>query len=195
MWGYKGVNMARLFTSDLHFFHGRITELTERCKFTDKQHHTEWVLDIINRQVGPRDTLVSLGDFSFANADKTGTLFDRMRCKDILLISGNHDRFQPECQRVWYKEISIGGFKTALSHFAFESWHKQHKGAFHLHGHSHGNLAPRGRRLDVGLDNAYKILGEHRLFTENEVFDILSKVEVVVADSHRSCDGAEDDNT
>lgn len=186
--------MARYFTSDLHFFHTTIVEQTERKLKVSQENHVEWLLDIINHQVTKKDTLVSLGDFSFANAAKTASLVHQISCQNILFISGNHDNFQPKQQRIWYKEISIGGVMTVLSHFAFESWHKQHKGSFHLHGHSHGNLPPRGRRLDVGLDNAFKVLGEHRLFTEDEIYRLLAYTSVKVADTHRSHVGENSNN-
>jgi calcineurin-like phosphoesterase family protein len=42
-----------------------------------------------------------------------------------------------------------------LFHFPVESWHGVGKGAWHLHGHCHGNLQqPKGiLLLDVGVDN------------------------------------------
>jgi calcineurin-like phosphoesterase family protein len=41
---------------------------------------------------------------------------------------------------------------VVLSHFPLEVWDRKHYGSYHLHGHSHGNLPPRGRRMDVGVD-------------------------------------------
>jgi len=55
-----------------------------------------------------------------------------------------------------------------LSHFPYATWNRSHYGSLHFHGHSHGNLPHIKNRLDVGVDNAYKLLGEYRPFTLNE---------------------------
>lgn len=179
--------MARVFTSDLHFFHKRIVEISNRGVCTTQDDHDAWLLDLINSACGPKDCLVSLGDFSFASmVDTTLGVFNKLRCKNLVLVTGNHDTFQSPVSRMWYKEISIQGHRTILSHFAFESWHQQHRGSLHLHGHSHGFLPPRGKRLDVGLDSAYNLFGKHKLFTEEDILQILGASPLVVADSHRS---------
>ncbi len=36
------------------------------------------------------------------------------------------------------------------------------------------NIYPQRRSMDVGLDNAVKVLGEYRPFSEQEIWDILS---------------------
>jgi len=58
-------------------------------------------------------------------------------------------------------------------------------GRVHLTGNSHGNHSGSGKLLDVGLDSAYNILGEHRLFTQDEIYEILSNKQVTINDSHR----------
>ncbi len=39
-----------------------------------------------------------------------------------------------------------------LCHYPLRSWHRMARGAFNLHGHSHGRLAPLPRQVDVGVD-------------------------------------------
>jgi calcineurin-like phosphoesterase family protein len=51
-----------------------------------------------------------------------------------------------------YKEIFEYGRLIVMSHYAMETWHDMRKGTIHLHGHSHGKLKTKTRRLDVGVD-------------------------------------------
>ena len=39
-----------------------------------------------------------------------------------------------------------------MSHYAHRTWRNSVHGAFHLYGHSHGDLPGLGRSMDVGVD-------------------------------------------
>lgn len=39
-----------------------------------------------------------------------------------------------------------------LCHYALRVWDQSHYGAWHLYGHSHGNLPSQGLSFDVGID-------------------------------------------
>lgn len=184
--------MTKYFTSDLHFLHRKICEYTDRKLVTNPEQHTQWVLDIINKQVKPEDTLYSLGDFAFTSDPVVlEQLLDSINCK-VFCIKGNH------CNRkAWskvpsrkaiairdYEEIKIEDKSVVLFHFPISVWHKQHYGSLMLHGHCHGSFQGEGKILDVGLDNAYNLFGEHRLFTEQDILDFMAKREVVVKDHH-----------
>jgi calcineurin-like phosphoesterase family protein len=45
------------------------------------------------------------------------------------------------------------GRLMVLCHYPFRSWRRMDKGAFDLHGHCHGRLAPQPRQVDVGVDS------------------------------------------
>ena len=184
--------MAKYFTSDLHFYHKRICELTNRGLFTNPDDHTSWVLDIINKQVKPSDTLYHLGDMVFISDNrKIEDILSRINCQ-VVCIKGNH------CSRkTWkkvqsnkliafkdYDEIKIGDKDAILFHFPISVWHKQHYGSLMIHGHCHGSFQGEGKILDVGLDNAYNLFGTHRLFTEQDILDSMAEREVVVKDHH-----------
>ena len=49
---------------------------------------------------------------------------------------------------------TINGQDMVLSHYAFRTWDKAHKGTWMLHGHSHGTLPvyENFKQLDVGID-------------------------------------------
>lgn len=55
-----------------------------------------------------------------------------------------------------------------------------------LTGNSHGSLVTEDRSMDVGIDAAYNVFGEHRFFTLEEVHDILSKKPIISGDYHDS---------
>lgn len=82
--------MATFFTSDTHFGHARIIELSNR-PFRDVQHMNEMLIKNWNSVVGPEDHVYHLGDVAL------GTFDESMRCVARLngikhLVMGNHDR-------------------------------------------------------------------------------------------------------
>lgn len=187
----------KFFTSDLHVSHRNIVKFTDRGVATTQEQHDEWLTELWNSQVKPGDLVYHLGDFSFAKgADSVRSILRRLNGQKIF-IKGNHDRtehlvrMQEEGLIVkWshYEEIKVADTPTVLFHFPIASWHKQARGSWHLHGHCHGNLKQHhinGKMLDVGLDNAYNIYGEHRLFTEEDIALEMLRKEKYISDDHR----------
>ena len=72
-----------------------------------------------------------------------------------------------------------------MMHFPIACWNQQGRGSYHIHGHSHGSYKANGKTLDVGLDNAYNLFGEHKLFTEEDIIEYMSKQEVYASDHHK----------
>lgn len=172
------------FTSDLHFGHKNIVAYTNRGKvIPEGVSLTQWLVDIWKRQVRPTDTVYHLGDFAFLHQKKAIQLLTELPGNKVL-IHGNHDSDKfckavkdvPNVSSYFYKEIKIQEIPTILFHFPISIWHKQHHGSYHLFGHSHGNFVPeQGFLLDVGIDSAYNIYGEHRFFTEADILAYMSK--------------------
>lgn len=185
----------KIFCSDLHFHHKRICEFTDRHKFTTPEKHTEWLINIWNRDVKPNDEVWHLGDFSFSSRyDEVRDIVEQLNGK-IHMIKGNHcdsrimrklyDNGHIEFFEQ-YKEIKIGDQTAVLFHFPITSWHKQGYGSWHLHGHCHGNLKhSHGKMLDVGLDNSYNLFGSHRFFSEFDIFNYMARQELVITDHHK----------
>ena len=65
--------------------------------------------------------------------------------------------------------LIIDGVEIILSHYPYESWREQ----IHLHGHTHSKLPIKSNRFDVGIDNAFKLLGEYKPFNWEEIKRIL----------------------
>ena len=182
------------YTSDLHAHHRNICKYTNRHLFTTQESHDEWLIDLWNSQVSKSDLVIHLGDFSFSrNVMEIQQLLQQLNGGKHF-IKGNHDDRQvldtlkKNNSISWwgdYKETKIGGVAACLFHFKIENWHKQHHGSMHLFGHSHGQAKDTGGKcLDVGLDSAYNIFGEHKFFTEEDVLEYMQGRNVVVNDHH-----------
>lgn len=192
----------KIFTSDLHHMHNRIVEFTNRGESTTQENHTQWLTDVWNKNVSSGDLVYHLGDFSFAKKYDDIALFMKKLNGQKIFIKGNHDKRENLDQLVkdklisaWYdyKEIKLQDVPTVLFHFPIASWHRQSHGAIHLHGHSHGNFKDfRGKMLDVGIDSAYNLYGEHKFITEDEVITFMQHEDIYTADQHRKVTDAKD---
>lgn len=183
----------KFFTSDLHAFHKNICKFTNRHLVTDTENHEEWLVNLWNLQVTSSDLVYILGDVSFGKFEQAKEFLLRLNGQKIV-IKGNHDNEQHLNRLVFdkviltwklYDEIEIQGVKACLMHYPIASWNRQHYGSYMLCGHSHGMYQGQGKILDVGIDSAYNVLGEHRLFSEDDVVVYMRQKEVYIADSHR----------
>lgn len=182
--------------------HNRIVEFTNRGESTTQENHTQWLIDVWNKNVSSGDLVYHLGDFSFAKKYDDIALFMKKLNGQKIFIKGNHDKRENLDQLVkdklisaWYdyKEIKLQDIPTVLFHFPIASWHRQSHGAIHLHGHSHGNFKDfRGKMLDVGIDSAYNLYGEHKFITEDEVITFMQHEDIYTADQHRKVTDAKD---
>ena len=76
-----------------------------------------------------------------------------------------------------YYEFLIGDTLLCSMHYPIEEWNdrgnKKIKNSYMIHGHSHGACPFKKGRLDVGIDNAYRIFGEYKPFSYNEIIQII----------------------
>jgi calcineurin-like phosphoesterase family protein len=127
-----------------------------------------------NKVVDPKDTIYHLGDFAMtATDDEIRGVLRRLNGTKILIL-GNHDertiaRHSSEFKATYgdnlfreiypgIQNIKVGKQRVVLCHFPIEEWNDMYKGAYHLHGHSHGSRPDPTdrRRMDVGVDpNGY----------------------------------------
>lgn len=144
------------FTSDTHFGHANIVRGTSawtdksRCRpFDTIEEHDDRLVETINGLVRSNDVLYHMGDWSFGGFANIREFWERLICKNIHLILGNHDhhieRNKDGCRGLFksvqpYKEITIGGQKIILCHYAMRVWNHSSKGSWMLYGHSHGTL-------------------------------------------------------
>ena len=73
-----------------------------------------------------------------------------------------------------------------MCHYGMRVWNKSHHGSWMLYGHSHDSMEHEtwGRSMDVGVDSAYRILGEYRPFNLREIKNIMEKREHNPVDHH-----------
>lgn len=131
------------------------------CKrpFAGTAELNETILARINESVKADDELYFLGDFCIGGPKVAAAYRQKIRCKKVYFILGNHDRVIRKIvdQFVWVKEIAeinIRNQPIVLCHYAMRVWHHSGRGASQLYGHSHGKL-PAGegsRSMDVGVD-------------------------------------------
>jgi calcineurin-like phosphoesterase family protein len=186
--------MKTLFCSDLHFHHRNICNYTNRHLVTTPEQHDQWVIDLWNSTVNPGDIVYHLGDFCFNSRYEILRDIVRKLNGQKHFIIGNHDKeenfkkLKAEGLIHWYghyKEIKIKDTKVILSHFPFASWHRQHYGSWHLHGHCHASFQGEGKILDAGLDMSFKLYNEHKFFDEQMILDFMESRDVVVTDGHK----------
>jgi calcineurin-like phosphoesterase family protein len=144
------------------------------------------IIDTINTTVGIDDSLYILGDFAFRGKDPI-EYRERIICKDIHVLIGNHDREKDFVKHLISSENSYGfssvqpvkeiiycNQRIYLSHYASRVWPASHKGSWMLYGHSHSKLNEEDKNsnrktLDVGVDNTInygKLFGEPWSFKE-----------------------------
>ena len=164
-------------TSDTHYHHTNICLGVTRWRtldgkiptdhtrnFQDLDEMDSVIVNNINSKVGPNDTLIHLGYVAFGGFEKIGEFLNRLVCKNIHLVLGNHDQHITKNKEDIrsrflsvsnYLEVEIGGVEFVLSHYPLCSWNKLGKGSIHLHGHVHLSAKDKwgnGKRLDVGMD-------------------------------------------
>lgn len=170
--------MKTWFTSDWHLGHDNIIKY---CNRPFKSHHDmdAHFIQQANKYVDKNDIMYFLGDVLFAPKDryvqKLRAHLGQINCKNIIFLIGNHD--PPMLEKFFHNlgllaNITAEGQKIVLSHYPLASYQFQSKGGWHLYGHCHTNLEdtmnnvfPDRNSIDIGIDNAAKLLGEYRPFS------------------------------
>ena len=164
------------FTSDTHYMHTNICRGTTRWSnadgftrnFDTLDQMNDRIVNGINTVVGQDDILFHLGDWSFGGFEMIEQFRNRINCRNIHIILGNHDhhieRNREDIQRLFtsvnqYLELEVKGKdweqNYVLMHYPIISWNKMNDGVIHLHGHVHLSADRRigkGKTMDVGVD-------------------------------------------
>ena len=169
------------FTADLHLGHANIIKYCQRphldaqekrlakeeprgrWRVSDEtvRRHDEQLLDAINSRVDKNDLLWVLGDFCMGGRPEAAHYRGLIRCRDVRLVWGNHDKravgavFQEAIEQGM---VRVEGQEIWLCHYPCRSWNKRFHGAWHFYGHVHGKLEredaanPSWLTKDVGVD-------------------------------------------
>lgn len=150
----------------------------------------DYLINKINEVVKRDDILWHLGDFVVCGKkrnyeEEVEKILKKINCKNIFLIWGNHDKKQTanlfnECHERY--ELKYKSKHIVLSHYAQAVWNKSHTGAWMLYGHSHSTAEnwldgamPERLSMDVGVDNIYKLLGEYRPISFEEIENLFKR--------------------
>lgn len=186
------------FTADTHYWHKNITygesvwanKETGCRRFDTTQEMSRHIVEQINKYVQQDDILIHLGDWSFSGIENIWNFKKQLIVDDIYLTVGNHDNNirknyllpNPDVENTPaqyifavvddYLEIMINKTLFCCMHYPIEEWNDRHHKSFMLHGHQHGNNTYKKDRLDVGMDNAYKLFGEYKPFSYEDIMKI-----------------------
>jgi calcineurin-like phosphoesterase family protein len=171
------------FTSDTHYNHANICRATTNWTgadnltrdFNSLDRMNEELVYWINGYVGQDDILIHLGDWSFGGFESIKAFRDRIVCKNVHLVLGNHDGHIEKNRdniRSIFSSVNhyinldlrrpsqkgkgqVDKFRFVCMHFPIASWDGMNDGVIHVHGHVHlpkhlrvGN----GKSIDVGVD-------------------------------------------
>ena len=167
-------------TSDTHYSHTNICrgitnwrlpngdvpeKQTRPFETLDKMNAS--IVNNINEVVGQDDVLIHFGDWSFGGFENIEEFHNRLICKNIHLVLGNHDHHiqnnKHDVRKLFthvahYEEMNItkgsDKLKAVLCHYPIISWNNMREGSFMIHGHQHLKGDWRfgdGRRMDVGM--------------------------------------------
>jgi calcineurin-like phosphoesterase family protein len=186
-------------TSDTHYGHSNICRgvtswrlpdggipIEQTRDFDTIEQMNESIVDEINSVVGEDDVLIHLGDWSFGGFENIQKFRDKILCKEIHLILGNHDHHiennKGGVQDLFtsvnhYARLSYKNNTFVLCHFPISSWDSLNKGYIHLHGHVHlpKNLRfGKGKKMDVGMDG-HPTFG---VYDMNDIIRIMDKREI-----------------
>ncbi len=178
------------FTSDLHFNH---KFMAGRRKFgtpenPDVEKMNEAIITAWNTYVTRKDEVYVIGDFAFGPQDKAKKIFYRLNGHKHL-IKGNHDaKWMDDWDWASVSQIKVvkwdGQYKAQLCHYPMMTWWNAHKGMWHLHGHTHGNLPKdNNTRIDVGPDATGMVV-----VSSDWVVEQMSTREYDYVDHHRDGD-------
>lgn len=189
------------FSSDLHLNHKNLCFPTSSWpdkdkstrKFLSLDEMNEVIIDSINIEVPENGIFFILGDILFGYKGKLPYWVDRINCKEIHYIMGNHCDFirnSIEYQNLFtscqdYLEIFCSGktgkyTKCCLFHYPIKVWRDNGKFSYALTGHSHGSLPYTDTEL--GLDVGWDVW--HRPLNFLEIEEILSKRTFQAKDHH-----------
>lgn len=172
--------------ADLHYGHNHPVILQQRaCQ------HVQAHDDLIEESLSllPKGaTVIQLGDIAVCPVVRLQALFDRFPRINWIHIRGNHDEALDRVAKRWsrakdgaililpaqrvpsnhtffgdVKMIKVSGQLVWLSHYAHRVWPHKSYGAWHICGHSHGQIREINpgtaieKCLDLGMENVIAI--------------------------------------
>ncbi len=185
--------MTIFVTADQHWGHANVMKYSKR-EFASIGEHDVELIKAWNGVVSKDDEVFHLGDFTLGNGLFAKDIFQQLNGTIRVLgypwhhdarwinlpQSSNDGQVQIEQPMVVLEHMVKSHnwwLPVVLCHYSFETWDRSHYGSVHLHGHTHGRLQRIHNRLDVGVDVAFKLLGEYRPFSMDEALSLAMSYE------------------
>jgi calcineurin-like phosphoesterase family protein len=183
--------MIDAFYSDPHFGHKKIhlPDYADR-PFSSTEEMDEELIRRYNLVVGPDDTCLWLGDFSFHPRERTIEIVKSLNGNKIMMI-GNHDKGSR-----WLSEVGVGlvienGYLTTqiagrpvrACHYPYRYKNDRHdletqkkypdkrKGEILIHGHTHSKKQVNGNQINVCVD-----AWDYTPVAYNKIEELISKI-------------------
>jgi len=183
--------MSKLWiTADTHYSHKNICGPSVSSwdagyrDYDSVKNMDDAIVESFNSRIAAEDTIYHLGDWSFGGKPKIAEFMDRLTCKNIVLIWGNHDYNIRKYNRDLFMEThhllnrKLCGKRFVLCHYSMQVWEASHRGVLHCFGHSHHSIEGVGKSMDVGW------CGFRKPLEVEEVISILDTKEIAFLDHH-----------
>jgi calcineurin-like phosphoesterase family protein len=183
--------MIDAFYSDPHFGHKKIhlSDYADR-PFSSTQEMDEELIRRYNLVVGPKDTCLWLGDFSFHPRERTAEIINSLNGEKIMIL-GNHDKHSRRFSQIGvglvietgYLVMEIAGRPVRVSHYPYRYKNDRHdfeiikkypmkrKGEILIHGHTHSKKQVNGNQINVCVD-----AWSYAPVTYNKIEELISKI-------------------
>jgi calcineurin-like phosphoesterase family protein len=134
------------FTADFHLGHKNIIRYCNRPFQTVEEMNQE-ILERLNSRAKANDILYFLGDFCIGPRTWAAEFRQKIRCKKIFALAGNHDKETRKLTQefTWLNdlaEVSLNGQRIVLCHYALRVWNQSSRGAWHLYGTPTASFRP-----------------------------------------------------
>lgn len=167
-------------TSDLHLSH-RLNRTIRDRNFTDPEEHTKFIRNLINSTIKNKNAILYVvGDVGYKDEPDSLIEFLKSITPRVKVAIGNHDSAK-QLNKIWrmglladckhdYK-IRWNNNLFHINHLPLLEWEGYYLDGYHCFGHTHGNMKPYHRAMDIGLDaNDMKIVNLSDVVTMRQNF-------------------------
>lgn len=134
--------------SDLHFGH---KNMAVKRGFISEREHDQHIVRTWNHHVGKKDTIYVLGDITM---EKNNYEILEKLSGDIVIVGGNHDRFQHSKQLMKHVKGISGCIQKKGCIFTHIPIHESQfeRYLFNIHGHVHTNSLENTKYINVSAE-------------------------------------------
>lgn len=147
----------KYFISDHHFGQENIAKFSP---FANTQERGEWLVAQHNSRVTKRDTVIIGGDFAVGKTAYPAILEYLPQLNGNLhLLLGNHDDLSMDVYLRMFKSVKmytsvrVGEIKYWVTHFPIHEQELQYHIQGNIHGHSHWNVIPDPRYINMCVEH------------------------------------------